>query len=79
MQVLVIKQRWNEDKCRCESKELINKGIRDGVLAIVNVNLKCSENIYEKELHPNKMIYNSTLNDYEKICILVNAVPAQYT
>ena len=23
------KQRWNEDKCRCESKELINKGICD--------------------------------------------------
>ena len=23
------KQRWNEDKCRCESKELIDKGSRD--------------------------------------------------
>ena len=23
------KQRWNDDKCRCESKELINKGICD--------------------------------------------------
>ena len=22
------KQRWNEDKCRCECKELIDKGIR---------------------------------------------------
>ena len=29
---------------------------------------ECSENIDEKELHQNKMIYNSTLNDYEKIC-----------
>ena len=28
---------------------------------------KCSENIDEKKLHPNKMIYNSTLNDHEKI------------
>ena len=23
------KQRWNEDKCRCECKELIDKGICD--------------------------------------------------
>ena len=28
------KQRWNEDKCRCECKELIDKGI-----VIVNVNV----------------------------------------
>ena len=27
-----------------------------------------SEDIDEKFLHSNKMIYNSTLNDYEKIC-----------
>ena len=29
---------------------------------------ECSENIDENELHWNKMIYNSTLNDYKKIC-----------
>ena len=34
---------------------------------------ECHENIDEKELHPtelhsSKMIYNSILNDYEKIC-----------
>ena len=34
---------------------------------------ECSENIEQKKLHPtelhsNKMIYNSTLNDFEKIC-----------
>ena len=23
------RQRWNEDKCRCECKELINKGVCD--------------------------------------------------
>ena len=23
------KQRWNEDKCRCECKELVDKGICD--------------------------------------------------
>ena len=37
------KQRWNDDKCRCECKELIDKGscIKDlfGILVIVNVNM----------------------------------------
>ena len=37
------KQRWNEDKCRCECKELIDKGVcvRDlfGILVVVNVNV----------------------------------------
>ena len=36
------KQRWNKDKCRCECKELINKGvlIKDlfGIQVIVNAN-----------------------------------------
>ena len=37
------KQRWNEDKCRCECKEFIDKGmcIKDlfGTLVIVSVNM----------------------------------------
>ena len=37
------KQRWNKDKCRCECKKLIDKGICDkdlfGILVIVNVNV----------------------------------------
>ena len=37
------KQRWNNDKCQCECKELIDKGICDkdifGILVIVNVNV----------------------------------------
>ena len=37
------KQRWNNDKFRCECKELIDKGICDkryiGILVIVNVNV----------------------------------------
>ena len=36
------KQRWNEDKCRCECKELIEKVMRDKVFIwnrIVNVNV----------------------------------------
>ena len=38
------KQRWNEDKCICECKELIDKGICDkksrfGILVIVSANV----------------------------------------
>ena len=37
------KQRWNKNKCRYESKELIDKGISDkdlfGILVVVNVNV----------------------------------------
>ena len=32
------KQRWNEDKCRCECKELIDNGMCDkGILVIASV------------------------------------------
>ena len=108
------KQRWNEDKCICECKGLIDKGICDKGfiwnlsncececdkscdvreyldyknckcrnMLVDKLLKKCRENIDEKELHStelhsNKMIQNSTLNDYEKYVILVNAVPAQY-
>ena len=47
------KQRWNEDKCRCECKELIDKGMCYkgfiGILVIVSVsviNYAMLENIY---------------------------------
>ena len=37
------KQKWNKDKCRCECKELIDKGVCDkgyvGILVIVSVNV----------------------------------------
>ena len=37
------KQCWNDDKCRYECKELIDKGVRDkglfGILVIVSVNV----------------------------------------
>ena len=26
---VIIKQRWSDDKCRCECKELIDKGVCD--------------------------------------------------
>ena len=53
--------------CKCR-KSLVDKLVEE-----------CNENIDEKELHPmqlhsNKMIYNSTLNNYEKYL-----VHAQYT
>ena len=36
------KQRWNKDKCRCECKELIDKGVCEkgynGIQVIVNAN-----------------------------------------
>ena len=62
----------DKNKCRCESNELINKGIFnkwfiwnpnncecDKVDKVVE---ECSENI-EK----NEMIYNVALNDYENV------------
>ena len=36
------KQRWNDDKCRCECKELIDKGVIEdifGILVIVIMNV----------------------------------------
>ena len=35
------KQRWNKDKCRCECKELIDKGVRDKGLIFNPSNYKC--------------------------------------
>ena len=88
----------NEDKCRCECRQLTDKGMGDKGFNWDPINCEwectkscdvgeylgynyfkrrkrlvdklveeCNENIDEEELHPNKMIYNSTLHDYEKI------------
>ena len=35
------KQRWNKDKCRCECKELINKGVCDKECAWNSSNCEC--------------------------------------
>ena len=35
------KQRWNSDKCRCECKELINKGVCDKKYAWNPSNCEC--------------------------------------
>ena len=45
----------NKD-CKCR-KKLVDKLVEEW-----------RENIDEKEMHQNKMIYNSNLNDYEKTC-----------
>ena len=44
-------------KCR---KRLVHKLVEE-----------CGENIDKKELHPNEMNYNSTLNDYGNYAVLV--------
>ena len=44
------------ENCKCR-KKLLDKLVEE-----------CSENIDVKKLQLNKMIYNWTLNDYEKIC-----------
>ena len=41
MQVFLNKQRWNEDKCRCQCKELIDKGVCDKGLILNPSNYEC--------------------------------------
>ena len=93
------KQRWREDKCKCDCKELIAKGTCDKGFIWNSSNCECQfdkscdvgeyldyknyqcrkrlvdklveechGNIDGKELYQNEMIYNSTTDDYEKIC-----------
>ena len=86
------KQQWNNDKCRCEWKELVNKGrCDDGFIWNPGIcecdkscnigeyldyeNCKCRkkriDNLVEvcsEYIDGNEMIYNATLNDYEKVC-----------
>ena len=51
-----VKEYLNYENCKCR-KRLIDKLVGE-----------CIENIDVKELHQNKIICNSTLNDYENIC-----------
>ena len=66
---------WNPSNCECECYKSCNieeyldyksckcrKRLADKLVE------ECSENIDERELHQSKIIYNSFLNDYEKIC-----------
>ena len=66
---------WNPCNCECgecdkscdvgEYLEHKNCKCRKGL--VDKLVEECNENINEKKLDPTKMIYNSTLNDYEKI------------
>ena len=66
---------WNSSSCECEcgkscdvAKYLDSKNRKCRKRSVDKLVEECSENIDEKELLSNKIIYNSTLNDYEKIC-----------
>ena len=62
---------WNPSNCECECDKSRDAGEYldyKNCKCTNNIIEKCNENIDEKKLHTNKMIYSSTLNDYEKIC-----------
>ena len=61
---------WNPSNCECECDKscdageyLDYKNCKCRKSLVDKLVDECSENIDEKELHQNKMIYNSTLND----------------
>ena len=88
------KQLWNNDKCRCECKELIDNGrcdkrfiwnpsncecdcdqLCDVAEYLDYKDSKCRKRLTDKlveecseNIDENKMIYNSVLYDYRKIC-----------
>ena len=64
---------WNPSNCECDydkscdvGEYLDYKNCRCGKRLVDKLVEEFNENIDEKRLHPNKTIYNSTLNDYEK-------------
>ena len=64
----------NPSNCECECDKSCNigeyidyKNCKCRKILVDKLVEECNENIDEKELNPNKMIYNSTLNDYKKI------------
>ena len=59
---------WNLSKCECDKscdvgEYLDYKNCECRKRLVDKLVEECSQNINEKELHQNKMIYNSTLND----------------
>ena len=72
---------WNHRNCECEydkscdiGEHLDCKDCRCRKRFVGKLVEECIENIDEKKLRPNKIIYNSNLSDYEKYIVLV-----QYT
>ena len=65
---------WKPSNCECEcdkscdAGEYLNyKNCQRRKRLVDKLMEECSEDIDEKALHKDKMIHNSTLNDYEKI------------
>ena len=66
---------WNPDNCTFECDKwrdvgsyLDYKNCKCRKRLVGKLGEECSKNIGEMEVHQNKMICNSTLNDYEKRC-----------
>ena len=66
---------WNPSNCECECDKSCDVGEYLGYKnckcrkrLVDKLIEECNENIDDKELHLSKMIHNSTLNEYEKIC-----------
>ena len=62
------KQRWNDDKCRCECKELIDKGVCDKESKILVIIFSDFLMFYEIFLSPQVkriMIISTKLDIYE--------------
>ena len=69
------KLNWNTNNYECECNKSCDVGVyldykncKSRKRLVNKLEEECNENINEKELISTKMIYNSTLNDYEKIC-----------
>ena len=67
---------WNPSNCECKRDKSVDveeyldyKNCKCRKNLVDKLVEECRENIDEKELHQNKMTYNSTLNYYGKICI----------
>ena len=66
---------WNPSNCECECDKpcdfgeyLDYKNCKCRKILLDKLVEECRKNIDEKKLNQNQMIYNSNLNDYEKIC-----------
>ena len=67
---------WNPSNCECECDKscdvgeyLDYKNCKCRKRLIYKLVEECSENIYDKQLHSNKMMYNGNLNEHENVYI----------
>ena len=65
---------WNPSNCECECDKSCDVGEHLDYenckcrKRLIDKLVECIENIVEKELHSNNMIYNGTLNEYKNVC-----------